>query len=208
MEKEGTIVKSSSSPIVLVRKKDGTIRFYVDYRKLKDVTHKDAYPLPRIDDILEALRGAKYFCSIDLVSGYWLIKVADKDRGKTAFGSHLGLYEFLCMPFGLTGAPATFLSLMDKVLDGLIGKNCLVYLDDIIIFGSSFEETFANLKLLMGRLHDHNLFCKARKCELFETSIAILGQVLSEEGIATDPAKVEKICNLSAPKDKSGIRSI
>ncbi len=157
MEKEGTIIKSSSpwcSPSVLVRKKDGTIRFCVDYCKLNDVTHKDEYPLPRIDDILEALRGAKYFCSIDLASDY-------KDREKTAFGSHLGLYEILCMPFGLTGAPAMFSRLMDKVLDGIIGKNCLVYLDDVIIFGSSFEETLANLKLVMGRLRDHNLLCKA-----------------------------------------------
>ncbi len=86
----------------------------MDYRKLNDANHKDAYPLPRINYILEALRGAKYFYSIDLASGYWQIKVADKDREKTAFGSHLGLYEFLCMPFGLTGAPATFLRLMDK----------------------------------------------------------------------------------------------
>ncbi len=211
MEKEGTIVKSSGpccSIIVLVKKKDGTIRFCVDYHKLNDVTHKDTYPLPRIDDILEALRGAKYFCSIDLASGYWHIKVADKDRENTAFGSHLGLYEFLCMPFGLTGAPATFSRLIDKVLDGLISKNCLVYLDDVIIFGSLFEETLTNLKLVMGRLCDHNLLCKARKCELFKMSIAFLGHVVSEEEIATDPAKVEKICNLSALKDKSGIRSI
>ncbi len=112
------------------------------------------------------------------------------------------------MPFGLTGAPATFSMLMDKVLDGLIGKNCLVYLDDVIIFGSSFEETLTNLKLVMGRLRDHNLLCKARKCELFKTSIAFLGHVVSEEGIATYSAKLDKICNLSAPKDKSGIRSI
>ncbi len=155
MEKEGTITKSTGpwcSPIILVRKKDGTIHFCVDYRKLNDVIHKDAYPLPRIDDILEALREAKYFCSIDLASGYWHIKVVDKDREKTAFGSHLGLYEFLCMPFGLTGAPAKFSRLMDKVLDGLISKKCLVNLDDGIIFGSSFEETLANLRLLMGRL--------------------------------------------------------
>ncbi len=124
----------------------------MDYRKLNDVTHKDAYPLPRIDDIPDALRGAKYFCSIDLASGYWQIKVADKDREKTAFGSHLGLYEFLCMPFGLTGALAMYTRLMEKVLDVLIGKNCLMYFDDVIIFGSSFKETLANLKLVMGRL--------------------------------------------------------
>ncbi len=184
MEQEGTIAKSASpwcSPIVLLRKKDGTIRFCVDYRKLNDATHKDAYPLPRIDDILEALRGAKCFV-----------------------GSHLGLYEFLCISFGLTGAPAMFSRLMDKVLDALIGKRCLVYLDDVIIYGSTFEETLANLKLVMAHLHEHNLLAKARKCELFETSIALLGHVVSEEGIATDPTKVEKICNLSAPKDRGG----
>ncbi len=104
-----------------MRKNDGTIHFCLDYRKLIDVTHKDAYPLPRIDDIL-ALPGAKYFCSIDLAIGYWQIKVAEKDREKTAFCLHLGLYEFLYMPFVLTGALGTFLRLMDKVLDGLIGK--------------------------------------------------------------------------------------
>ncbi len=211
MEQEGTINKSAipwCSPIVLVRKKDGTIRFCVDYFKLNCATHKDAYLLPRIDDILEALRGSKYFCSIDLASGYWQIKVVDKDREKTAFGSHLSLYEFLCMPFGLTGAPAVFSRLMDKVLDGLIGKRCLVYLDNVIIYGSMFEETLANLKLVMTRLLEDNLLAKARKCELFEMSIAFLGHVVSEEGITTDPTKVEKICNLSAPKDKGGVRSI
>ncbi len=166
MEKEGTITKSSGpwfSPIVLVTKKDGTIRFCVDYRKLNDVTHKDAYLLPRIDDILDALRGAKYFCSIDLASGYWQIKVAEKDREENAFGSHLGLYEFLCMSCGLTGAPATFSRLMDKVLDGLIGKKCLVYLDDVIIYGKTFEETLANLKLVMACLQEHNLVSHGSK---------------------------------------------
>ncbi len=188
IEKEGTITKSSGpwcSPIVLVRKKDGTIHFCMDYRKLNDVTHKDAYPLPRIDDILDALRGAKYFCSIDLTIGYWQIKVAEKDLEKMAFGSHLGLYEFLCMPFGLTGAPATFSRLMDKVLDGLIDKRCLVYLGDVIIYGKTFEETLANLKLVMARLREHNLLDNDRKCELFEMSIAFLGHIVSEEGIAT-----------------------
>ncbi len=116
------------------------------------MTHNDSYPLPRNDDILEAFREAKYFCNIDLTSGYWQIKVADKDREKIAFGSHLGLYEFLCMPFGLTGAPATFSRLMDKVLDVLIGKECLIYLDNVINFGSSFEEALANLRLVMARL--------------------------------------------------------
>ncbi len=97
---------------------------------------------------------------------------------------------------------------MDKVLDGLIGKRCLVYLDDIIVYGKTFEETLANLKLMMSHQCEHNLLTKAGKCEFFEMSIAFLGQVLSKEGIATDPTKVEKLCNLSAPKEKAGIRSI
>ncbi len=125
-----------------------------------------------------------------------------------AFGSHLSMYEFLCMSFRLTGAPAMFSRLMDKVLDILIGKRCLVYLYHIIIYSKTFEEISANLKLVMTHLREHNLLAKARKCELFEMSITFLGHVVSEVGIATDPKKVEKICNLSAPKDKGGIRSI
>ncbi len=180
----------------------------MDYLKLNDATHKDAYPLPRIDDILEALRGVKYFCSIDIASGYWQIKVEDKHRENTAFGSHLDLYEFLCMPFGLTGAPATFSRLVDNVLDNLIGNRCLVYLDEVIIYSKTFEETLANLKLVIAHPREHNLLAKAWKCELFEMSIVFLGHVVSEEGIPTDPTKVEKISNLSAPKDKGEIRNI
>ncbi len=127
------------------------------------MTHKDTYPLPRINDILEALQGAKYFCSIDLAGDYWQIKVADKDRAKTAFFSQLGLYEFLCMPIELTGARAYFLRLMDKVLDGLISKRCLVYLDNVIISGSMFEETLANLKLVMAHLREHENVSSSRR---------------------------------------------
>ncbi len=108
------------------------------------------------------------------------------------------------MAFGLTGSTATFSRLMDKVLDDLIGKRYLVNLEDVIIYCKTFEETLPNLKLVMAHLNEHNLLAKARKCELFETSIAFLGHVVSEEGITTDPKKIEKICNLSAPKDKRG----
>ncbi len=134
IENEGMITKSSGprcSPIILVRKKYGTIQFCMDYRKLNDGTHKDAYLLPIIDDILEALRSAKYFCSIDLCCDSWQIKVDDNDREKTAFGSQLDFYEFLCKHFGLTGAHVKFSRLMDKVLDDLISKKCLVYLDKL-----------------------------------------------------------------------------
>ena len=121
-----------------MRKKDGTTRFCVDYRKVNDVTIKDAYPLPRVDDTLDTLAGSVWFSTLDLKSGYWQVKVAPEDREKTAFCTQEGLFEFNVMPFGLCNAPATFQHLMDSVLAGLQWSSCLVYLDDIIIMGRSF----------------------------------------------------------------------
>ncbi|KAM7299364.1 retrovirus-related Pol polyprotein from transposon 17.6 [Ixodes scapularis] len=120
-----------ASPVVLVKKKDGTLRFCVDYRQLNAVTKKDVYPLPRIDDTLDRLRHSRYFSSMDLKSGYWQIEVDERDREKTAFVTPDGLYEFKLMPFGLCTAPATFQRVMDTVLAGLKWQSCLVYLDDV-----------------------------------------------------------------------------
>ena len=142
MMRRGIIEKSASpwaSPIVLVQKKDGTTRFCVDYRKLNNVSRKDAYPLPRIDDTLDTLAGSKWFSTIDLVSGYWQVEVEERDRSKIAFCTTDGLFQFRVMPFGLCNAPATFQRLMDLVLSGLQWSQCLVYLDDIIVLGRSFE---------------------------------------------------------------------
>ncbi len=116
------------------------IRFCIDYRSLSDVTWTNSYTLPRIDDNLEALKGKKWFCILDLAIGYWQIKMSDLEIEKTAFTSHVGLYEFLKMPYGLTNTPATFQCLMEKVLQGYIGKKCLLYLDDVIVFGDTFKE--------------------------------------------------------------------
>lgn len=118
----------------MVRKKDNSWRFCVDYRKLNNVTHRDAYPLPRIDTTLDALSGSSLFSTLDLASGYWQVEVADSDKEKTAFSTPQGHFEFNVMSFGLTNAPATFQRLMECVLTGLSGEQCLVYLDDIIIF--------------------------------------------------------------------------
>lgn len=134
-----------ASPVVLVKKKDGTWRFCVDYRHLNNITKKDVYPLPRIDDALDSLHGAKYFSSIDLRSGYWQIAVDELDREKTAFVTPDGLYQFKVMPFGLCNAPATFERMMDSLLRGFKWSTCLCYLDDVIVFSPSFETHLQHL---------------------------------------------------------------
>ncbi|GBM79164.1 Retrovirus-related Pol polyprotein from transposon 297, partial [Araneus ventricosus] len=141
MVDNGIIEESSGPwPIVLVKKKDGSTRFCVDYRKLNEITKKDSYPLPRINDTLDALNGSQWFTTLDLKSGYWQVEVRPEDREKTAFTTGQGLWQFKVMPFGLCNAPATFERLMETVLRGLSSEACLVYLDDIIIVGRTFEE--------------------------------------------------------------------
>ena len=129
-----------SFPVVLAQKKDGSLRFCVDYRRVNAITRKDAYPLPRVDDTLDTLGGSKYFTTLDLASGYWQVEVAADDRPNTAFTTPEGLYQFKIMPFGLCNAPATFQRLMDRVLSGLKWSSCLVYFDDIIVVGNMFED--------------------------------------------------------------------
>jgi len=160
MIKRDVIQPSTSpwaSPIVLVQKKDGSVRFCVDYRKLNSITRKDAYPLPRIDDTLDTLAGSRWFSTLDLLSGYWQVEVAESDREKTAFTTQQGLFEFKVMPFGLCNAPATFQRLMDLVLSGVQWQQCLVYLDDIIVVGRDFEEHLRNLGIVLQKLKQANL---------------------------------------------------
>ena len=146
-----------SAPVVLVTKKDGGIRFCVDYRKLNLATVKDAYPLPRIDDTLDMLAGKRWFSTLDLASGYWQVSLSPEARCKTAFATHSGLFQFRVMPFGLCNAPATFERLMDRVLQGLQWSRCLVYLDDIISFGTTFGDSLDNLTLIFERLRSYGL---------------------------------------------------
>ncbi|GBN85459.1 Transposon Ty3-I Gag-Pol polyprotein [Araneus ventricosus] len=148
MVDNGIIEESSgpwASPIVLVKKKDGSTRFCVDYRKLNEITKKDSYPLPRIDDTLDALNGSQWFTTLDLKSGYWQVEIQPEDKEKTAFTTGQGLWQFKVMPFGLCNAPATFERLMETVLRGLTSEACLVYLDDIIIVGRTFQEHLNNI---------------------------------------------------------------
>ena len=170
MQNQGVIEPSSSpwiSPVVLVKKKDGTTRFCVDYRKLNEVTKKDSYPLPRIDDIMDTLSGSSWFSTLDLKSGYWQVEIDKNDREKTAFSIGSGLWQFTVMPFGLCNAPATFERLMECVLHGLNWKTCLVYLDDIIVLGRTFDQQVENLREIFTRLRVANLKLNVKKCRLF-----------------------------------------
>ena len=188
-----------ASPIVLVRNKDNSLRFCVDYRKLNDVTFKDAYPLPRIDDTLNTLAGSKWFSTLDLLSGYWQVEVAEEDRAKTAFCTTEGLFEFRVMPFGLCNAPATFQRLMDLVLAGLQWSHCLVYLDDVIILGASFDEHLASLQLVFDRLQKAGLRLQPKKCHFLKHRVQYLGHIVSDEGVQVDPAKLDKVAAWPTP---------
>ena len=204
-------IRESSSPfssnVVIVRKKDGTIRFCIDYRKLNLCTTKDAYAIPRIDDTLHLLAGAKYFSKLDLKCGYWQVELKEDDKVKTAFQvGPLGFYECNRMPFGLCNAPATFQRLMERCMGDLNLRDCLIYLDDIIIFSRTFEEHLGHLEAVFKRLQEHNLKLKPSKCEFLRNRVVYLGHVVSEDGIQTDPSKIEAVKSWPIPKCTKDIR--
>ena len=174
--------------MVLIRKKDGSTRFCVDYRKLNNVTRKDSFPLPRVDVTLDALNGAKWFSTLDLKSGYWQIELDSADKEKAAFSFGQGLWQFTVMPFGLCNAPATFERLMEAVLKGLSWDICLVYLDDIIVHTRSFDQHLMNLKCVLDRLRQANLKLNPPKCTLFQNAVTYLGYVVSERGVTDELA--------------------
>lgn len=196
-----------ASPIVLVSKKDGSTPFCVDYRKLNALTKKDVYPLPRIDDTLDLLATNKLFSTLDLASGYWQIRMDKSSKEKTAFTTHVGLYEFEVMPFGLCNAPATFQRLMETILHGVIGKACLVYLDDIIVLGKTVDEQLQNLAIVWGRLRQSGLRLKPSKCNLLQEEVEYLGYCVSATGVSTSPKKVTAVQNYPVPSDVKSLRS-
>ena len=195
----GAIRKSSSpwaSAIVLVRKKDGSLRFCIDLCKLNAQTIKDAYSLPRIDETLDCLGGATIFTSLDLRSGYWQVEMEEESKPLTAFTvGPLGFYRCERMLFGLTNAPATFQCLMENCLGKLHLSWCIIYLDGIIVFSDSPSEHLCRLRGEFAKLDKAGLKLKPNKCEFFKTRITYLGHIVSSKGIETDPKKVEAVKN-------------
>ena len=207
----GAIRKSCSpwaSTIVLVRKKNGKLRFCIDLRKLNSKTLKDSYALPRIEQTLEHLKGSKVFSTLDLTSGYWQVEMAEECKQFTAFTvGPLGFYECEAMPFGANNAPATFQRLMEECLGDLNLNWCIVYLDDVIVFSSTPEEHLERLEAVFKKLSEAGLKLKPSKCKFFQSSLTYLGHLISEEGIATDPSKIQAVKEWPVPESVSQVKS-
>lgn len=195
------------APVLLVKKKDGSSRLCVDYRQLNKLTIKNKYPLPRIDDLLDQLHGAQVFSKIDLRSGYHQILVKAEDVQKTAFRSRYGHYEYVVMPFGVTNAPALFMDFMNRIFRPFLDKFVVVFIDDILIYSKTREEHAEHLRNVLGILREKKLFAKMSKCKFWMHEVKFLGHVISAQGIAMDPTKVEAVLNWERPKTVIEIRS-
>ncbi|KAM1003288.1 hypothetical protein ACFX2C_003633 [Malus domestica] len=200
---KGFIQPSTSpwgAPVLFVRKKDGTLRLSIDYRQLNKVTIKNRYPLPRIDDLFDQLRGACVFSKIDLRFGYYQLKIKSEDVPKTAFRTRYGHYEFLVMPFKLTNAPADFMDLMNRVFQPYLDKFVIVFIDDILVYSKSRAEHVRHLKLVLKSLREHQLYAKFSKCQFCLDQVALLGHVISAQGIQVNSQKVAAVENWEQPR--------
>ena len=188
------------SPILFVKKKGGSLRMCIDYRALNRMTIKNRCPLPRIDDLLERLVGAKYFTVLDLRSGYHQIRIQPEDIEKTAFRTRYGHFEFKVLPFGLCNAPATFQTLMNSVFQDMIDESVLVYLDDIMIFSKTAEEHEKHVRQVLERLRQNKLYLNKKKCKFFQTEVDWLGHIVSGDGISVDQSKITAVKEWPVPK--------
>jgi hypothetical protein len=190
-----------------MEKKDGTQRMCVDYRSLNEVTIKNKYPLSRIEDLFDQMKGASVFSKIDLRSGYHQLKIRESDIPKTAFHTRYGLYEYIVMSFGLTNTPAYFMYLMNEVFMEYLDNFVVVFIDDILIFSKTEEEHEKHLKMVLEKLRSNQLYAKFSKCEFWLTEVAFLGLVISTGGDSVDPSKVKDVLNWMPPTNASEIQS-
>jgi hypothetical protein len=207
----GIIQKSNSpwaSPIVLIPKKDGkggfTLRMCVDYRGINAITKKDAYPIPRINDILEYMPDKiKYFSTFDLFMGYHQVGMTQEAIEQSAFVTPDGHYEYTRMPFGLTNAPATFQRAMNEVFEDMIGHGLYVYIDDITIYSATFKEHLKLLGEVLHQLKKKNLYLKPKKCTIAAPEVDLLGHVIGEHGIRPSPTKIKAVSEYPQPVNKT-----
>ena len=207
---DGKISPSTSpygAPVLFVKKKDGSLRMCIDYRALNSQTIKNRYALPRIDDLLDQLYGAKRFSKIDLTSGYWQIAIAAADRYKTAFRTRYGHYEFNVMPFGLTNAPATFQSLMNDIFRDMLDICVIVYLDDILVYSKNDEDHEKHVRQVLQRLRENKLYARPSKCTFFTDTIEYLGHIVGPDGIKPNPELVKAIFNFPQPRTLKELQS-
>lgn len=208
--KAGFIRPSKSpfgAPILFVKKKDGSMRMCIDYRALNELTVKNSYPLPRVDELFDRLHGSRYFSKIDLRSGYHQIRIAEDDVPKTAFRTRYGHYEFLVLPFGLTNAPATFMHLMHQTFRPFLDDFVIVFLDDILIFSKTREEHEEHVRKVLQMLRQEKLFAKESKCELFRTEVEFLGHIVGRDGVRMMEDKVKAVQEWPTPTRVSHVRS-
>jgi hypothetical protein len=209
MMEQGNVCRSDSpfsSPVLLIKKPDGSWRFCVDYRALNALTVKDAFPISVVDELLDELHGAKFFTKLDLRSRYHQVRMRLEDVHKTAFCTHDGLYEFLVMAFRLCNTPATFQALMNDVLRSFLRRFILVFFDDILIYSKTWADHLHHLRAVLDELRCHQLFIKRHKCSFTTSSVAYLGHVISAVGVAMDPAKVQAIHEWPAPRSARAVQ--
>ncbi|KAK1610945.1 hypothetical protein QYE76_034618 [Lolium multiflorum] len=199
--------EAQEAPDVVLDKKDGASRLCTDYRKLNDVTIKNKYPLPKIEDLFDQLTGAVVFSKIDLRTGYHQLKIRASDIPKTAFTTRYGLYEYNVMSFGLTNAPAYFMNLMNKIFMNFLDKFVVIFIDDILIYSKSEEEHEQHLEAVLETLREHKLYAKFSKCEFWLKEVGFLGHILSAGGIAVDPAKIKTVAEWKAPTTQTEVRA-
>ena len=208
--KAGVIVPIQSawaSPVVLVNKRDGSVRFCVDYHALNSITKPELFPLPRIDDCLDVLGGNDTFTTMDACSAYWQVPMAEESIHKTAMVTHMGHYAWEFMPFGLRNAPATMSRVVEQLYEGYNRSICMVYLDDTITFSQGFDEHLDRLGLLFARMKTFGLKLKPEKCAFDKSSVSFLGHLITAEGIAPDPERVRSIEELTPPTTVTGVRA-
>ncbi|KAK2427684.1 putative mitochondrial protein [Trifolium repens] len=195
------------APVLLVKKKDGSMRLCIDYRRLNQVTVKNKYPFPRIDDLMDQLVGAYVFSKIDLRSGYHQIRVKAEDIPKTAFRTRYGHYEYSVIPFGVTNAPGVFMEYMNRIFHSYLDKFVVVFIDDILVYSKTEEEHAEHLRIVLRTLQEKKLYAKLSKCEFWLKEVSFLGHVISSGGIAVDPSKVDAVMKWGTPESVFEIRS-